>query len=499
MDLVFPQKPESAGPEWISKAKEALDDRILPFVSAQESPPIQKYRNLAVCAELEADGVTKYMACGSKEDVLSASKNLAPKKDALKDLLAACKSLVKDIKSAQKTLAKTMKVADKKQVAEPQVITNQKASFWNVVGDVSSDIGVIRHPLSPHDEGEFKPHEPRIFTGTPGASLTVTLRPLLDKIASKFRNHTLRGTDGRAVKRISDEALASRCAQGLVAALPPATLIDTSTEERQKRPNLMPVGLVVVPDRDFFAAEADGLASLRLAVEGSRTVVCASYSTLRDVIRLTDGIESRVSLKHACTFLKHLTVEQATAFPSTMGLFKGTMGPGDIMYMPAGFIVAEVMHNKVDFLGVRLSVLANDQKAIDELKAIHGGGAQEDDGVNKEMVDFAISKIAAARAERKGPEETAEDEARKRAAEKEAERAAERAKAAEEEEEANRKSLAQKEVVAGTTEDGSKAAVVPEDATAADGDKSKPADDAHDATGKNANGEHVGGKAKIVD
>ena len=444
LNLVFPQKPESAGPDWISKAKEALEHRMTPFVEAQESAPIQKYRNLVVCAELEADGVNKYMACGCKEDALSASKNLAPKKDALKDLLAACKSLVKDIKSSQKTLAKTMRV-DKKQVAEPQVVTNQKASFWNVVGDVCADIGVMRHPLSPHNLGEFKSHEPRIFTGAPGASLTVTLRPFLDKIAAKFRNHALRGTDGRAVKRISDETLAGRCAQGLVAALPPATLVDTSTEERQRHPNLMPVGLVVVPDRDFFAVEADGLASLRLAVEGSRTVVCAPYSTMREVIRLTDGIDSRVSLKHACTFLKHLTVEQATNFPGEMGLFKGTMGPGDIMYMPAGFIVAEVMHNKVDFLGVRLSVLANDQKAVDELKAIHGGGSQQDDDVNKVMVDFAISKIGAARVERRRQEETPEEEARKRSAEKEAERA-------KEEEEAKRKSLAEKQEVVGSSD-----------------------------------------------
>ena len=79
------------------------------------------------------------------------------------------------------------------------------------------------------------------------------------------------------------------------------------------------------------------------------------------------------------------------------------------------------------------------------MKAIHGGGSQQDDDVNKVMVDFAISKIGAARVERRSQEETPEEEARKRSAEQEAERA-------KEEEEAKRKSLAEKQEVVGSSD-----------------------------------------------
>jgi hypothetical protein len=84
---------------------------------------------------------------------------------------------------------------------------------------------------------------------------------------------------------------------------------------------------------DISFTEKDGLASVRLSVRGTRLVVVAPLSFIKG--KLGEG----AVLSQYCTFLLHATLEQArTLIP---GVFRGTIGEGDLLYVPAGYVVVE--------------------------------------------------------------------------------------------------------------------------------------------------------------
>ena len=93
----------------------------------------------------------------------------------------------------------------------------------------------------------------------------------------------------------------------------------------------VPSILACAAGADISFTEKDGLASVRLSVQGSRLVVVAPLSFIKDKLR-----EGAV-LNSYCTFLLHATEEQTkTLMPGT---FRGTIGKGDLLYVPAGYVV----------------------------------------------------------------------------------------------------------------------------------------------------------------
>jgi hypothetical protein len=103
---------------------------------------------------------------------------------------------------------------------------------------------------------------------------------------------------------------------------------------------LVPLAVAAVPSIFGIAAgidssftEKDGLASVRLFVQGTRVVVLTPVSFIKG--KLGEG----AVLNNYCTFLLHATEEQTrTLMPGT---FRGTIGKGDLLYVPAGYVVAE--------------------------------------------------------------------------------------------------------------------------------------------------------------
>ena len=73
-------------------------------------------------------------------------------------------------------------------------------------------------------------------------------------------------------------------------------------------------------------------------------------------------------------------------------LWTGTVGPSDVMYQPAAFLIAEVVHNATDLTGVRISMIAKTREDInayeDALKA-----SQTDKDFDPKVLNLVICEL----------------------------------------------------------------------------------------------------------
>jgi hypothetical protein len=92
----------------------------------------------------------------------------------------------------------------------------------------------------------------------------------------------------------------------------------------------VPTMFAVVAGQDSSYTEKDGLASIRLSVQGSRLVAVARLSHVHGKF---PGPPSTMR-QRCCAFLLQATPEQLRAL--IPGMCRGTVGAGDLLYVPAG-------------------------------------------------------------------------------------------------------------------------------------------------------------------
>ena len=119
----------------------------------------------------------------------------------------------------------------------------------------------------------------------------------------------------------------------------------------------------VVPAMDFFSTEVNQVACLRASIVGQRTCIAAHYHDIREMLAEDKGKPANlVSLSEVLGFMKLATADQIDKFVSKKPLYVCTMGPNGCLYTPTGMVLGEVVHNKMDFIGVRKSVLVKGGK-----------------------------------------------------------------------------------------------------------------------------------------
>ena len=94
-------------------------------------------------------------------------------------------------------------------------------------------------------------------------------------------------------------------------------------------------------DNSFI--EKEGLANLRLTLRGTREVVLLPLGELfggRAPSTASTAL-GKNAVNQACTSLLHATQEQVKAWGAK--LHYATVGPGDVLYVPAGWVVAEAV------------------------------------------------------------------------------------------------------------------------------------------------------------
>ena len=120
-------------------------------------------------------------------------------------------------------------------------------------------------------------------------------------------------------------------------------------------------------------SETDQMASLRCLLQGTRTVVCASYDDVITTMQSMGIAKSKCDPRSAWHFFMNMDQASVKKLVETGPLYHVTQGAGDAIYLPAGYVFAEKISAKEDCLGCVARFLVtheNDPGVRDRLKAV---------------------------------------------------------------------------------------------------------------------------------
>ena len=105
---------------------------------------------------------------------------------------------------------------------------------------------------------------------------------------------------------------------------------------------------------------------MRYTFAGTRTCAVVRFSQLAEhVSRESKQLSRSLSAGAALHWLQHVSKEKLASFLSsspTPQMFWITVSAGDMLYLPAGYLVAEKTMNMSDSSGLRLSMIATGDK-----------------------------------------------------------------------------------------------------------------------------------------
>ena len=95
---------------------------------------------------------------------------------------------------------------------------------------------------------------------------------------------------------------------------------------------------------DKVASESAGVACVRLNLSGTRRVIVADSLQLLGYMQ-RKGVEGLITTARMGSFFRSMGPGTITDFTSSCTLESGTVGPGDLLFIPAGAIIAELCHS----------------------------------------------------------------------------------------------------------------------------------------------------------
>ena len=105
---------------------------------------------------------------------------------------------------------------------------------------------------------------------------------------------------------------------------------------------------------DKVSGEFLGCAVARLSVEGTRTVVMTEVLQLQGFMQ-RKGIAGLITLAKMSAFFRAMNVAMIQDYQKECVLWSCTMGPGDFLYVPYGFVQAELVQQPT--VGVRVPLV----------------------------------------------------------------------------------------------------------------------------------------------
>ena len=147
------------------------------------------------------------------------------------------------------------------------------------------------------------------------------------------------------------------------------------------------------PDRAFTMTDWAALPSLRFNVNGQREVFCLDYQAAQAHVVSKLGIDAASTTQSTVLkYFKSIDEESLKEFASTNFIWTCTAGAGDLLYMPAGFVIIEHVLNKDLCIGSRQSILPKGTDAPYEvLKAM---AAKEEKADVKQFMDEGLKIVA---------------------------------------------------------------------------------------------------------
>ena len=122
------------------------------------------------------------------------------------------------------------------------------------------------------------------------------------------------------------------------------------------------------------------MAAFRLGMTGTRSVVMTRTVGLSKFFRSKVSAAEVHHWKKVCAFFHQLKGEDLKDFAKDNELYFATVSKGDLLFVPAGFVVSELVNKDADFLGIRAGALFSEDAGwpalLDEIALITGKPAE---------------------------------------------------------------------------------------------------------------------------
>ncbi|CAE7479132.1 unnamed protein product, partial [Symbiodinium necroappetens] len=330
------------------------------------APPCRSYQALIVISEFD-DKATEIEEAETKEALVAIQNGMKIFKNAYADLLAMARaaknrleSSITDVKRQQqraKDIENGQKAAATRGRPRKSAQQQNAALFVDSPEVVGKDIPSVQADgYVPPAMDHAKPHIVRLSQEV--MNKLAPLKHTLASLETKFKGDTNKLEAGRS-QRLLPPDQRELVDEVLETLFPPNHILPKDKiVEKLKAEVLMPIGFVIATACVTASAESAHLPTCRLGISGNRQVVC--IPTLHLLALLNKGCETKADLARAYHFLK--TASLKTFQEGQQGddscVYHATVGPGDLLYLPAGWCFFERVAGKSNYLGVKIQHLS---------------------------------------------------------------------------------------------------------------------------------------------
>ena len=353
----------------LTNAREALGN----------SPPCRLFRSLLTLNEFNAiEG--EIMMCNAKPELTGVTSNWKVFKGALLDLLSMCKSGVKRLASAIETAKKVVaecKVAEtdgqrKKKSPLPDAgngpdgpgtAKKRKAtvSLWEYFShpENATTISTYQNGAETLQQFTFDVDLPAIVNCT---TLKFLQSENVAKACLSVKKKVMESVEIGRGQRVQEDkpdgdGFWAALLKEFTEALPAGSKVENFQPPELLKEFFQPSAYCVLKDVESASTEPASVATFRFSATGTKQVALAPYSSIYNYL---SGIGSAPAPKDVSKFLKCSTPELVKEFHakhSKKQICYATVGPNDVLYIPAGFVFSEKVGAAHETTGIRISCL----------------------------------------------------------------------------------------------------------------------------------------------
>ena len=409
---VFHETDQDAVVNYLDAFKAACDERQAGesnLMSYDTLPPCASYSKLIHIQEFENNAMTALTEDVQDSEYLQQIVlELASEKQPILELLAACRDAVADIAKESKKQKRKDDVKAEKQKKDQSNVVGAPDDEADDVAVVPQSIFSVAESAAPHCRieilrtyiGTIPPEHDMMYPARIAAPASCerwmkpgnSFRNQIELIKLSFKDSHARSGRSRGHKLVRNQVVADSIVEALLQVVPKNISDNLTDRSAQLSECLTPGMWVLSPDASVvWFMESNGLGSLQYQAIGTRAVVIVPVKDIigfASEINFAPGADLSAENVRACA--ETMLVEKISEYSGI--LWKGTLGPGEILYTPPATIVAEIALNSSLAAGGRMSLLPQPGMcaALQKFKA-----ALELDQGNVAVLDEVVAGVSA--------------------------------------------------------------------------------------------------------
>lgn len=335
-------------------------------------PPCRNYTDLQVFSVLEQFATT-FDTCENKKAIESVNKQIGEKKKPISSLSAAATAALTELRKAK--AAHTAR-KDGMDSAKTDGAKRQHAAHKNIRGDVFEHLDDVPEMFRISTATELKQFDWKSCT----VPTLVTAQAMDEHVTDFFNKEACEGEGFSFFKNLAADfakeeaksqratrvtcpiadALVPRAVAVLSAAVPSDAIQPTdSAEKKQLREALRPCAFAVSAGTVFAQAEKHHFGVAKWTWSGTRQVAVTREESFLQFVQARSAPGQPLPLALLWTTWKDITADYMQHYMAKQGkgnTFHSTVAPGDLLFTPPAFIIAEQSKGATT-LGLRVGIL----------------------------------------------------------------------------------------------------------------------------------------------